>query len=417
MLIVQKYGGTSVGSPERIRNVAKRVLARQQDGNKVVVIVSAMAGETNRLTGLAKELGGERAGRELDVLLASGEQVSVALLSMAINSLGGQAVSFLAHQIRIRTSSAFSRARIRDIDATALHEAMDRGAIPVVAGFQGRDDEGNITTLGRGGADTTAVAVAASLRNDKRTTDDVCCEIYTDVEGVFTTDPNICPEARLIPRITCDEMMELASLGAKVLQIRSVEVASNHDVPLHVRSSFSEKEGTMVVKEDRSLEDIVVTGVSLDRNQARITLRGAPLTARTQADIFGPLSDAGVVVDMIVQNPPIDGRTNISFTVPRSELEHALEIVQPIAEAADAELLSDDDMAKVSIVGVGMRSHSGVAQQMFATLAKDSIEVQMISTSEIKVSVLIARRYGELAVRSLHEVFRLNGAKIDESGK
>lgn len=414
MVIVQKYGGTSVGSPERIRAVAERVLRRQRSGDKVVVIVSAMSGETDRLLGLAHAVGGERDRRETDVLLASGEQVSVALLAMAINTAGGKAQSFLGHQIRVRTDSAHSSARILGIDSSGLHKALDTGCVPVIAGFQGVDDEGNITTLGRGGSDTSAVAVAASLRhapelvNAEGEREPVCCEIYTDVKGVYTTDPNICPEARLIPRITFEEMMELASLGAKVLQIRSVELASKYDVPIHVRSSFSEEEGTMVVNHDEALESIVVTGVSLDRDQARVTLRGLPMSPKLQSSVFGPIAGAGVIVDVIVQNPPVDGKTSISFTVPRTALASCLELVRPLAESLGAEdVFSDDDIAKVSIVGVGMRSHSGVAQRMFETLAEESIEVLMITTSEIKVSCVIPRRYGELATRALHQGFNL----------
>lgn len=408
MFIVQKYGGTSVGSVERVQAVARRVLSTARDGHKVAIIVSAMAGETNRLTALAEALGGTRDHREMDVLLASGEQVSVALLSMALNAAGGEAVSFLGHQIGIQTDSAFSRARIRAIDAGAVHRAMQSGKIPVIAGFQGQDIAGNITTLGRGGSDTSAVAVAASLQAE--TDEELCCEIYTDVDGVYTADPNICPRARLIERVTFDEMMELASLGAKVLQIRSVELASKYRVALHVRSSFSEEEGTMVVHDDEALEKVVVTGVTLDRDQARITVRELPLVPGTQADLFGPLGDAGVVVDMIVQNPPMHGRTNLSFTVPRSALPQSLEVVEPLADKLGAKARSDDDICKVSIVGVGMRSHSGVAQTMFSVLAAEGIEILMISTSEIKVSCIIARRHGERAVNALHAGFGLDAS-------
>ncbi|MBW2733310.1 MAG: aspartate kinase [Deltaproteobacteria bacterium] len=407
MFIVQKYGGTSVGSVERIQAVAQRVLATVSEGHNVAVIVSAMAGETNRLTTLAGAMGGTRNHREMDVLLATGEQVSVALLSMAINAAGGEAVSFLGHQIRMQTDSAFSRARIRAIDARALHGALSNGKVPIIAGFQGQDAEGNITTLGRGGSDTSAVAVAASLQADPNFDDDVCCEIYTDVKGVFTTDPNICSEARLIKRITFDEMMELASLGAKVLQIRSVELASKYRVALHVRSSFTQEGGTMVVHDDEGFEKVVVTGVSLDRDQARITVRDLPLAPGTQADLFGPLGELGVVVDMIVQNPPLDGRTNLSFTLPRTALSQTLELLEPLMAKLGAKTRSDDDVCKVSIVGVGMRSHAGVAQKMFSVLAKEGVEILMISTSEIKVSCIVALRYGELAVRALHAAFEL----------
>lgn len=410
MIIVQKYGGTSVGSIERIRNVAKRVIARQKEGHQIVVIVSAMAGETNRLMAFAQELGVD-AGRELDVLLASGEQVSIALLAMAINEAGGDAVSFLGHQVRMLTDSSFSRARILDVDGSQLLASLKKGSIPVIAGFQGVDAEGNITTLGRGGSDTSAVAIAAGLSRygeQSNTPLEICCEIYTDVDGVYTADPNICDSAKKIPRITFDEMMELASLGAKVLQIRSVEVANNYNIPIHVRSSFSEEEGTMVVKQDDRLEQIMVTGVSLDRDQSRVTLQDLPMTPRLQSKIFGPLGDAGVNIDVIVQNPPVDGRTSISFTVPRSTLASTLELVKPVAESVNArDVLSDDDIAKVSIVGVGMRSHAGVAKKMFETLDSESIEILMITTSEIKVSCVIPRRHGELAVRALHDAFRV----------
>jgi len=400
VLIVQKYGGTSVGSPERIHAVARRVLASQHAGHRVVVIVSAMAGETDRLLGLARAIGRDDP-REMDVLLASGEQVSVALLALAIRAAGGDAVSLLGHQIRLMTDSAYSRARIRTIDAPRMFAALEQGQIPVVAGFQGVDARGNITTLGRGGSDTSAVAVAASLKAD-------VCEIYTDVEGVFTTDPNICPDARKISRITFHEMMELASLGAKVLQIRSVEVAHTHGVALHVRSSFSEEEGTMVVAEDEALERIVVTGVSLDANQCRLTIRELPCRAGIQAEVFRPLAAAGVVVDMIVQNPPAEGRANITFTVPRTDREPALELLAPLVGKLGAQgVRTDDQVSKVSIVGVGMRSHSGVAQKMFELLAAKDIEILMISTSEIKVSCLVPRDSGEAAVRALHAGFGL----------
>ncbi|MCC6749703.1 MAG: aspartate kinase [Deltaproteobacteria bacterium] len=401
MLIVQKYGGTSMGSVERIHNVARRVLRTQAAGHRVVVIVSAMAGETDRLLRLSHEVSPRAEHRELDVLLATGEQASASLLAMAVRAQGGKGTSFLGHQIRVLTDSAFSRARIQQIDATPLSDALERGELPIVAGFQGVDAGGNITTLGRGGSDTSAVAVAAAIGAD-------LCEIYTDVEGVFTADPNICPDARKIPRISYEEMLELASLGAKVLQIRSVEVASNHGVALAVRSSFSEEEGTMVVAEDAAMEKVVVTGVSLDKNQARLTIRGLPWRAGVQADVFRPLGEAGIVVDMIVQAPPVDGRTNVSFTVPRTDLPAALERVQRVAdENGGSEVLSDDKIAKISIVGVGMRSHSGVAQRMFELLAGEGIDILMISTSEIKVSCVIPMRYGELAMRSLHEGFAL----------
>ncbi|MBK8480014.1 MAG: aspartate kinase [Proteobacteria bacterium] len=404
MLIVQKYGGTSMGSVERIRHVAERVLRARAAGNQVVVTVSAMAGETDRLIKLARAISDGEQPRELDVLLATGEQATAALLAMAINAAGGQALSFLGHQIRIHTDSAFSRARIRQIDASALTRALERDQIPVIAGFQGTDAEGNITTLGRGGSDTTGVAVAAAINAD-------LCEICTDVSGVYTADPRICPNARLIPRVAYQEMLELASLGAKVLQIRSVEVASAYRVPIRVCSTFSEEAGTMVVSEDSAMEKVVVTGVSLDSNQARITVSGLPARPGIQAELFRPLGEAGVVVDMIVQIPPVEGRASVSFTVPLTDLRAARERVDAAALRLNAgAVLSDDDVAKVSIVGVGMRSHSGVAQRMFELLAQEAIEIMMISTSEIKVSCLVARRFGELAVRVLHDGFRLADA-------
>ena len=409
MLIVQKYGGTSVGSIDRIRNVAARALRAQQQGNQVVVIVSAMAGETNRLVELANAIDPEQKHRrEHDVLISTGEQVSVALVAMAINEAGGSAVSFLGHQIQILTDSAFSCARIRKIEAPRLYSALDRGAIPVVAGFQGIDDQGNITTLGRGGSDTSAVAVAAAIDAD-------VCEIYTDVDGVCTTDPNICPDARKLSRVTFQEMMELASLGAKVLQMRSVEVAGKYGVPIHVRSSFNEGDGTMVVSDDTSMEDQAVTGVTADRDQARVTIYGLPYQSGMQAKIFRPLADAGIVVDIILQNPPFEDKTNLSFTVAGSDLRRTLSLVQPVIESAGADgVRSDDGLAKVSIVGAGMRSRPGVAQEMFEILAGEQINILMISTSEIKVSCVIDRPYAETAVRVLHKKFGLaNGACSD----
>lgn len=408
MLIVQKYGGTSVGSAERIRSVAERVLRTQKAGHRVVVTVSAMAGETDRLMSLAADFGCCEDHRELDALLATGEQRAAALLSMAIGGAGGRAMSLVGHQVRIHTDSAFSRARIRKIDARPLFQALDQQCIPVVAGFQGIDPDGSITTLGRGGSDTTAVAIAASISAD-------VCEIYTDVKGIYTTDPRICPNARLIKQITYQEILEMASLGAKVLQIRSVEMASKYSVPVHVRSSFCEEDGTMVISEEESLEKVVVAGVSLDANEARVTVRGLPLRPGIQADIFKPLGAAGVVVDMIVQNPPSDDRTNLSFTVPKRDLARTLDELRPVARALGAtEVLEDADVAKVSIVGVGMRSHSGVAQQMFELLAAEGISILMISTSEIKVSCVVSRRYGELAVRVLHDGFGLGNGETEQ---
>ncbi|MCB9556119.1 MAG: aspartate kinase [Deltaproteobacteria bacterium] len=407
MLIVQKYGGTSVASPAHIRRVAERVAATKHQGHQPIVIVSAMAGETNRLVELAQAFGA-RHGREVDVLLASGEQVTASLMALALQSLGVAARSFLGYQARMITDSSHSRARIRQLDASTLLQVVDQGTIPVIAGFQGVDQAGNITTLGRGGSDTSAVAVAAAVKAD-------LCEIYTDVDGVYTSDPRVCPDARKISRITYDEMMELASLGAKVLQIRSVELANAHGVKLHVRNSHNQEEGTMVVAdnphgEPDDLERVVVTGVSLDLDQARLTLIGAPSKPGLQSAVFGPLSEAGIVVDVIVQNPPIDGRTNLSFTLSESDLPTANQTLENLAKQLSAQrVFSDSGLAKVSIVGVGMRSHSGVAHRMFELLAASGIEILMISTSEIKVSCVIAREHGENAARALHAGFGLAG--------
>jgi aspartate kinase len=390
-LLVQKYGGTSVGSVERIMNVARRCLA-------------AMAGETNRLLGLVSQITGRPDEREQDVVVSSGEQVSVGLLALAIQSLGGRARSFLGHQIRILTDSAFSRARIQAIQADKLFEALERGEIAVVAGFQGVDEAGNITTLGRGGSDTSAVALAAAVNAS-------ACEIYTDVDGVFTTDPSICPAARKLERISYEEMLELASLGAKVLQIRSVAAAMNHNVPLWVRSSFNDDPGTLVAAEDSAVEQLVVSGIAYDRHQAKIAVRGVPDTPGVAASLFDPLADEGVVVDMIVQNTSVGGHTDVTFTVARTDLDRAREIVERVAAGLGAgSVEADDRMAKVSVVGVGMRTHAGVAARMFHTLAEENINVQMISTSEIKVSAVIDEKYVELAVRSLHTAFGLDAA-------
>jgi aspartate kinase len=402
MLIVQKYGGTSVGTIDRIKNVARRCIETHRHGHEVVVIVSAMAGETNRLLGLAKQISDDPSDRELDVVAATGEQVSVGLTALAIHSLGGEATSFLGHQVRITTDSAFTRARIKSIDETRVRECLGKGKIAVVAGFQGQDEHGDITTLGRGGSDTSAVAVAAALRAD-------VCEIYTDVDGVYTADPNICPNARKIARISYEEMLELASLGAKVLQIRSVEFAAKYSVPIHVRSSFNQNEGTWVVAEDSQMEQVLVSGVTADKNEAKLTLLGVPDQPGVAARVFGPLARAGIVVDMIIQNIGADGRTDVTFTVPKSDLRRARELViQEIPELADpASIRTDENIAKVSVVGVGMRSHAGVAHRTFEMLAAEGINIQMISTSEIKISVVVDAKYTELAVRVLHDGFGL----------
>jgi aspartate kinase len=395
-IIVQKYGGTSVGSLERIQAVAERARQTHAAGHQVVVVVSAMAGETNRLLELAGKLAAQPIEREVDVLLSTGEQETAALLSIALHELGCRARSFLGHQIRIDTDSAFGRARIRRIDGDRLHASLQRGEIAVVAGFQGVDGESNITTLGRGGSDTSAVAVAAALKAD-------VCEIYTDVDGVYTSDPRICPQARKLPRISHDEMLELASLGAKVLQIRSVEFAKRYNVPVHVRSSFDHNDGTWVVPEEDGMEQVLVSGVSLDRDQAKITVRHVPDRPGVAFAILGPIAKANIVVDMIIQNASAAGDTDMTFTVPKTDFRRALTMVEQTAKEIGAQGVSaDTDVVKVSVVGVGMRSHAGVAAGMFECLAREGINIQMISTSEIKISVVIDAKYGELAVRALH---------------
>lgn len=407
-LIVQKYGGTSVGTIERIKNVARRVIRTKEEGHDVVVIVSAMAGETDRLINLAYQISSSPDEREYDVLISTGEQVSVALLSMAIQSMGYKARSYLAYQVKIITDSAFSKARIQRIDSDRIFEDLKNGYIVVIAGFQGIDENGNITTLGRGGSDTTAVAIAASLKAD-------ICEIYTDVDGVYTTDPNICPNARKLDVITYDEMLEMASLGAKVLQTRSVEFAKKYNVPIHVRSSFNESKGTMVIKEEESMEAPVVSGVTYSKNEAKITIVRVPDRPGIAAKIFTPLADANIVVDMIVQNVSADGYTDLTFTVPKADFKKAMKIIETVKdEIKAAAVLGDENIAKVSIVGVGMRSHSGVAAKMFSTLAKENINILMISTSEIKISCVIEPKYTELAVRVLHDAFNLGAEDIKE---
>ena len=409
VLIVQKFGGTSVGTLDRIRGAAARALATQRAGNDVVVIVSAMAGETNRLLKLAADLATLPDSREVDALAATGEQVSAALMAIAIQAQGGKARSFLGHQLKILTDSAFMKARIKAIDAQRLHETLAEGTIAVVAGFQGVDDAGNITTLGRGGSDTSAVAVAAAMGAE--------CEIYTDVDGVYTTDPNICKTARKIDRVSYEEMLELASLGAKVLQIRSVEVAMKYGVPVHVRSSFSDAPGTWVVGEEQTLESITVTGVALDRNEARVMLVGVDDRPGIVAQIFGALADEGISVDMIIQSPSAHGtitpggardKTDVTFTVGRADLPKTQALVERIVGGVGAQSVRyDEDIVKVSIVGLGMRSHAGVAARMFKLLAGEGINIEAISTSEIKISCLVATKYAELAVRALHDGFGL----------
>jgi aspartate kinase len=403
--IVQKYGGTSVGTPARIKAVAQRVAATKAAGDDVIVVVSAMAGETNRLLELAGAVSAQPDPRETDVLLATGEQASVALLAMALQDLQVPAQSFLGHQIRISTDSVFGKARIKAIDADNMREVVKQGRVGVVAGFQGVDEESNITTLGRGGSDTSAVAVAAAVKAD-------VCEIYTDVDGVYTTDPRICPNARKLARVSFDEMLELASLGAKVLQIRSVEFAKRYNVPVHVRSSFSDEPGTWVVEEESSMEDVLVTGVAHDLNEAKITLVRVPDRPGLAAKILTPIANAHIVVDMIIQNASEEGFTDLTFTVPRTDHQKALAMVKEVAaEVGASGVKADTSIAKVSVVGLGMRSHAGVAARIFQVLAQEGINIQMISTSEIKVSLVIDAKYAELAVRALHQALIEEGVQ------
>jgi aspartate kinase len=399
-LIVQKYGGTSVGSVERIKAVAERVARAHASGNQVVVVVSAMAGETNRLLKLAEQISERPHLREADVLVATGEQVSAALLAMRINALGYPAVSLMAHQLKVVTDSRHGAAKITSVECDRINAALAGGAIVVVAGFQGVDPDGNITTLGRGASDLTAVALAAVLKAS-------VCQIFTDVDGVYTADPNICPDARRLERISYDEMMEMAGLGAKVLQLRSVELARRYNVPLMVLSSFTdEAHGTWVGQEDKAMENVLVSGVTLDQNQSKVTITGVSDRPGLAARIFGPIAEAGIIVDMIIQNAGADGRTDMTFTVPRADLRRALDIIKGTAgEIGAAGVRNEEQVAKVSIVGIGMRSHAGVAAQMFKVLADEGINIEMIGTSEIKVSVVVNLKYGELAMRALHDAF------------
>ena len=405
-LVVQKFGGTSVGSIDRIRNVARRAIATQRAGHRVVVVVSAMSGETNRLLGLAHEVTKVPDAREMDAIAATGEQVTAALTSMAIQDAGGKARSLLGHQVRILTDDAFTKARIKTIEGTRIFETVDRGEIAVVAGFQGVDPDGNLTTLGRGGSDTSAVAVAAAIGADE-------CEIYTDVDGVYTTDPNICPSARKIARISYEEMLELASLGAKVLQIRSVEIAMKYSVPIHVRSSFNDQPGTIVTKEDSTLEGVVVSGVAYDKGEARVHVVGIDDRPGIAAELFEKIAEKNISVDMIVQNATTDTDPHaaITFTLGKTDLARAKPWVESVAKGLGArEVRYDEDVVKVSIVGFGMRSHAGIAAKMFRILANEGINIQAIATSEIRVSCLVAAKYTELAVRALHDGFGLHRA-------
>ena len=406
-IVVQKFGGTSVGNIERILNVARILIDTQKQGRSVVAVVSAMSGETNRLVDLATQINPQPWSREYDMLLASGEQVAVALVSLAINSLGGKARPLLGYQLGIQTDSVYSKARIKAIDTTILEAELAKGVIPVVAGFQGVDVENNITTLGRGGSDTSAVALAAALQKDGQSVD---CDIYTDVDGVYTTDPRICPKARKIDSISYEEMMELASLGAKVLQIRSVELAAKYKVPVQVCSSFDLVPGTWVVAEGASMEHVVVSGIAADANDAKITIMNLPDRPGLAYEIFGPLAEASIVVDVIVQNTSTEGKLSLSFTVPRLELKRALDLIESRFRKQFPELLvaSETDLAKVSIVGVGMRHHPGVASKMFRVLAEEGVNVKLITTSEIKISVLIPQDQMKKAVQSLHTAFDLD---------
>ena len=408
-LVVQKYGGTSVGDVDRIKNVASRVSNTKRQGHDVVVVVSAMAGETDKLIRLAQRVTQNPDERELDVLVSTGEQVSIALLAMALNAMGVDSKSYLGFQIKIATDSSFGKARIAGIESEKMLNDLRNGRIVVVAGFQGVDESDNITTLGRGGSDTTAVAIAAALKAD-------VCEIYTDVDGVYTTDPNVCAKARKLSKISYDEMLEMASLGAKVLQIRSVEFAKKYDVPIHVRSSFNDNPGTIVCKEDEEMERVVVSGVTYNRNEAKIEIMRLPDVPGVAAKLFKPVADANIVVDMIIQTSSTEkGCADVAFTVPQSDFSKTLQIVRAaVKELGGKEVVTDENIAKVSIVGVGMRSHSNVATQMFSALAKEGINIQMISTSEIKISCVIDSKYTELAVRALHDAFELDKPSVTE---
>ena len=401
-LIVQKYGGSSVANPDKIANVANRVLKGYMDGHRMVVVLSAMKGETDRLIDLAKELSDPPDPRELDVILATGEQVTVSLFSIFLKAQGADSTSLLGHQACIYTDRAYGRARIVGIDTTRIRELLKKGRIVTVAGFQGVDEVGNITTLGRGGSDTTAVAVAAALKAD-------LCEIYTDVEGVFTTDPRICPKARLLPKISYDEMLEMSSLGAKVLEIRSVGFAKQYKVPLRVRSTFSDHPGTLVCTEDEEMEAIPVSGVAFSTQEARVSITGLPDRPGIAVKFFDAVAKANIVVDLIIQNTSIDGLADITFTVPKGDLPKTLEIVNQVGqELGVRQVLSDPHITKVSIVGVGMRNNAGIASRMFAALAGAGINIMMISTSEIKISCVIEDKFTELAVRVLHDAFGLD---------
>ena len=404
-LIVQKYGGTSVGSPDRIKNVARRVKKYKAQGHQVVVVVSAMSGETNRLVALAKEMQSEPDAREMDVILSTGEQVTIGLLSMALKAEGLKAKSYTGAQVKILTDSAFTKARILSIDEEAIRADLSNDYVLVVAGFQGMDEAGNITTLGRGGSDTTGVAIAAALRADE-------CQIYTDVDGVYTTDPRMVPEARRLKSITFEEMLEMASLGSKVLQIRSVEFAGKYKVKLRVLSSFEEEgDGTLITfEDDKTMEQAIISGIAFNRDEAKITVIGVPDKPGIAYQILGPVSEANIDVDIIIQNVGTAGTTDFSFTVHRNEFAKAMDILKNkvLPHIGAKDVIGDNKTAKVSVVGIGMRSHVGIASKMFKTLADEGINIQMISTSEIKISVVIDEKYLELAVRVLHKAFDLD---------
>ena len=400
-LIVQKYGGTSVGSIEKIKKVAERVIEYCKKGDKLVVVLSAMAGQTDSLIRLSKEITDTPDARELDVLMATGEQVSVSLFAMAVKSMGYDCRSLLGFQAAIHTDQIYGKARIREIETDRILRELDENKIIAVAGFQGIDERKNITTLGRGGSDTTAVALAAALKAD-------LCEIFTDVEGVFSADPNICTHARKLERISYEEMLEFASLGAKVLDIRSVEFAKKFNVPLHVRSSFMRSEGTMVVAESKEMEKVMISGVVSNKNEARITIAKVPDRPGIAFKIFDPVFKAGIVVDMIVQNTSVEGFTDLTFTVTKTDYQETIKLLKEIAREIGAEtVLGDQNISKVSIVGLGMRNHAGVASKMFEVLSKENINISMISTSEIKISCIIEEKYTELATRTLYEAFGL----------
>lgn len=407
---MQKYGGTSVGTTERIQAVAEKVAGYRQQGHDVVVVVSAMSGETNRLLGLAKEIDDEPSAREMDVLVSTGEQVTIALLSIALHKLGHDARSYTGGQVRILTDDAHSKARIMDIDAHRMQSDLDAGRVVVVAGFQGVDDNGNITTLGRGGSDTTAVALAAALKADE-------CQIYTDVDGVYTTDPRVVEGASRLDQITFEEMLEMASQGSKVLQIRAVEFAGKYKVPLRVLSSFEDGPGTLItLEDDNEMEKPIVSGIAFNRDEAKLTVRGIPDVPGIAYKVLGPVSDANIEIDVIVQDVAEDQTTSMTFTVHRNEMNKAKKVLENTAsELGVRSIDTDDRVAKLSLVGVGMRSHAGVASKMFETLANENINIQMITTSEIKITVVIEERYLELAVRALHSAFDLDNKDIDDT--